>query len=141
MSFTKTQEAQEAFSLIEVVIALAIVTFCITSIFGLFAVGLKANKDSYDDTAVAIAVNQVLADLAGKPLAIGDEPIYQFNQSGKLVTTESETYYLCQIKVSSYESVLPLAADHIRALAIEFKWPHGATQPENRIFHTCVTVP
>ena len=47
-----TREAP-AFSLIEVVIALGVITFAITAITGLLSVALKSSRASTDETLVA----------------------------------------------------------------------------------------
>ncbi len=56
-----SRESSAAFSLIEVVIALGIVTFCLVSIVGLLPVGLKVVKNSHEESAAANALNQMAA--------------------------------------------------------------------------------
>ncbi len=48
-----------AFSLVEVVVALGLVTFCLVSIVGLLPVGLKVVKNSHEESAAANALNQM----------------------------------------------------------------------------------
>ena len=48
-----------AFSLVEVVLALGVVTFCLVSIVGLLPVGLKVVKNSHEESAAANALNQL----------------------------------------------------------------------------------
>ena len=57
-----------AFSLIEVVLALGIVSFALVAILGLLSVGLDSSRESIDDTAVTLlgqdAYNRVCTDIA-----------------------------------------------------------------------------
>jgi type II secretory pathway pseudopilin PulG len=50
---------RSAFSLVEVVIALGLVSFCLLAIVGLLPVGLKAVKNSREESAAANALNQL----------------------------------------------------------------------------------
>jgi len=67
-----------AFSLVEVVLALGIVSFCLVSIIGLLPVGLSAIKNANDESAAGGALSQLsmairnATDVAGSYSAAGD---------------------------------------------------------------------
>lgn len=53
----------QAFSLIEVVLAMAIVAFALLAIIGMLPVGLATMRDSQNDQAIATIANQLRGDL------------------------------------------------------------------------------
>ncbi len=55
------------FSLIEVVMALGLLGFCIVSLLGLFSVGLQSNTASSAETVVASLLTAISSDLAATP--------------------------------------------------------------------------
>ena len=57
----------DSFSLIEVVLALGIVSFAIIAILGLFSAGLKANKESYDQIQEANIASLLIATRRASP--------------------------------------------------------------------------
>lgn len=59
----KSRRQQEAFSLIEVVIALGIAVFCLIPIFALLPIGQKSNQDTLSQTTAAGLVGWVTTDL------------------------------------------------------------------------------
>ena len=54
----KPSSASQGFSLIEVTIALGLVTFVLVALLGLFGVGMKASKQSRDATSLAQVIAQ-----------------------------------------------------------------------------------
>ena len=56
------------FSLVEVVVALGILGFCIVSLLGLFSVGLKSNAASSEETVVASLLTAIASDIAATPV-------------------------------------------------------------------------
>jgi type II secretory pathway pseudopilin PulG len=67
-----------SFSLIEVVLALAIVSFAIIAILGLFSAGLKANKESYDQIQEANIASLLIATRRSAP----DNTLSNFSSFG-----------------------------------------------------------
>ena len=59
----------DSFSLIEVVLALGIVSFAIIAILGLFSAGLKANKESYDQIQEANIASLLISTRRASPTA------------------------------------------------------------------------
>lgn len=73
-----------AFSLVEVTLALGIVSFALISLLGLFSVGMKANLDSSHQSVAPEIVQSVLQRLqpVDQPPAIGGTAAMSFNQEG-----------------------------------------------------------
>lgn len=75
-----------AFSLVEVVLALGIVSFALVAILGLLTVGLDSSRESIDDTAVSLlgqdSYNRVRTDVAKL-----------YNQSSSGSTSFTRSYY------------------------------------------------
>ncbi len=70
----KSFTGKAGFSLTEVAIALAIASFCLTSIVGLIPVGLQANQAASGQTVTNGIVSSVVADLRGAPLPTSGNP-------------------------------------------------------------------
>lgn len=56
-----------AFSLIEVVLALAVIAFAITGIMGLFPVALRSAQESQCETRATLIARQIVSDLKSSP--------------------------------------------------------------------------
>ena len=56
------------FSLIEVVVALGLLTFCVVALLGLFSVGLRSNSASSEETTVASLLTAIASDLSATPV-------------------------------------------------------------------------
>lgn len=68
-----------AFSLIEVVLALGIISFALVGIMGLFPVAMKSAQESQRETRAALIARQVFSDLGtmsgtNRALIIGQDP-------------------------------------------------------------------
>lgn len=58
---------QTAFSLVEVTIALGVVSFCLVAILGLLPIGLSNNKFTIQQTAATSILSSVISDLHAIP--------------------------------------------------------------------------
>jgi type II secretory pathway pseudopilin PulG len=56
-----------AFSLVEVVLALGIVSFAVLLILGLLPIGLQSTRDSLDETEALNVISQIVADREATP--------------------------------------------------------------------------
>jgi len=65
------------FSLIEVVLALGLVGFCVVSLLGLFSVGLQSNTASSSETVVASLLTAIASDLAATPTTAQTSPQFK----------------------------------------------------------------
>ncbi|MEZ0258039.1 MAG: hypothetical protein ACAI37_22360 [Chthoniobacter sp.] len=66
-------KSQQAFSLVEVALALGIAAIALVAIVGLIPVGLNSNQASSEQTAAAGLAAGIVADLQAAPLAIPPE--------------------------------------------------------------------
>jgi uncharacterized protein (TIGR02598 family) len=56
---------RKAFALVEVVLALGVVSFCLVAIMGVMSVGFSGMKNSDDQSAGAMVVEQIASDIRG----------------------------------------------------------------------------
>jgi uncharacterized protein (TIGR02598 family) len=73
----RTQAQMEAFSLVEVTLALGIAAISLLVIFSLLPIGLQTNQRSIEQTAAVDILSAVVADLRATQRGIGASP--QFN--------------------------------------------------------------
>lgn len=140
----------QAFSLVEVAVALAVAAFCLVAILGLLPVGLKSDQTANAETAATGILSAVTADLRatpptsppgqatvsgqfgipipGNPLTESPVPITLFFNSGGRGTTSLEADSLHRLTVK----YLPGNGDAKSAtfLRIRVSWP-AAVAPEN----------
>lgn len=101
---------ENAFTLVEVTLALGVAAFCLLSVFGLLSVGINSNQASVEQTAAASLARAIIADLRATsnsaaaspqyaiPFPSASEAIY-FSEYGTGNKTSSR--YLATIKISS----------------------------------------
>jgi uncharacterized protein (TIGR02598 family) len=65
----KTACHPRAFSLVEVTLALAVISFCLLTLVALLPMGLSSTRDSVNKTNAADIASQIAADLRDTPLA------------------------------------------------------------------------
>ena len=63
-----------AFSLVELVLALGIVAFCLFAVFGLMPVGMQTNRNAASQTAATNIIAAIVADLRTTPAAATTSP-------------------------------------------------------------------
>ncbi|HEY8966507.1 MAG TPA: prepilin-type N-terminal cleavage/methylation domain-containing protein, partial [Candidatus Methylacidiphilales bacterium] len=66
-TFRMRRRSTRAFSLIEVLLALGIISFAMVALIGLFALGLKTNKESADQIEAANIASLLLSTLRAIP--------------------------------------------------------------------------
>jgi len=62
---------RRAFSLVEVTMALGVVSFCLLALCGLLPIGLRTNQASVEQTVANGIFSSVIADLRATPMASG----------------------------------------------------------------------
>ncbi len=68
MKTARERREGDAFSLVEVTLALGLTSFCLVAIFGLLPVGLNNNKNSIQQTAASAIISAVVSDLYATPV-------------------------------------------------------------------------
>jgi prepilin-type N-terminal cleavage/methylation domain-containing protein len=91
---TKTP-ATAGFSLIEVVLALAVAVFCLLPILGLLAIGLRTDQDSIRETTAATLAAGLTDDLRSTPPAATSSTRYNISLPTGTVST-TNTYLLAE---------------------------------------------
>ncbi len=60
----------EAFSLVEVVLALGVTIFCLIVLFGLLSIGLRSNRSTIEQAGATSILSAVVADLYATPQTV-----------------------------------------------------------------------
>lgn len=136
-----------AFSLVEVVLALGVVVFCLFSVFGLLALGVTSTQSSTAQTVGANVLTQIAADLQATPnpspkgTIATNSLIYGIpipvTASGATVTTATTNLYIADDGVATNASnsryrlnVWTMSATTNRqetVVRLLLTWPAGAT--------------
>jgi uncharacterized protein (TIGR02598 family) len=78
----RAARSSDAFSLVEVVVALGVTVFCLLVLFGLLSVGLGSNRNTMEQTRATTILSAVVADLYATPQTLppgGATNSLQFN--------------------------------------------------------------
>jgi uncharacterized protein (TIGR02598 family) len=70
----KTPPPPQGFSLVEVTISVAILSFCLLTLLALLPIGLSSTTESLQATSAAGIASQIAADLHATPLATSTKP-------------------------------------------------------------------
>jgi len=86
--------SRPAFSLIEVVIALGIASFCLITVFALLPMGINTNQNAFEQTAAAGIATAIAADLHGTPVVSSTTSRFQIiiPQAGKSTLPDGSSY-------------------------------------------------
>jgi uncharacterized protein (TIGR02598 family) len=118
-----------AFSLVEVVIALGIAAFALAAVIGLCSVALNTNRESADDTRIALMARAVISDLERQGFekarqSIETTPDLYFDREGRAVPSRKEAAYRCAL--TARPDTATTGADgtvHLVAVSLTFTWP------------------
>lgn len=137
---------KRGFSLIEVVLALAIVSFCLVLLVGLLPIGLKTNQISSEEFRAMNLMTALITDVEATPQTERNSRIYQVNplpssedakekkeivfyidESGKMTKTDTGTLTRFKVlwvytRVPEKESLDPIEA------WIKISWPIASKQ-------------
>lgn len=120
------------FSLIEVVIAIGIVSFAMMAILGLFSVGLQSNRESAEDTTLALMSQQMNAWSRSQPFTnlTASNTVFFFNAGGELTRTANgdpattagiDSHYSCTISPQTNS-----VSTNLIYLQSRYEWPLSA---------------
>jgi len=124
-----------AFSLVEVAMALGIISFALLALMGLVVVGLDAGRTSQDDTTVAALARKVLTELNdthsyNELVAMGTSQRH-WTSDGDATSNPGEFYYQCDITVSPPGSAVHGVSSQASQLLLRFTWPYGQSPTQN----------
>lgn len=132
------------FSLVEVVLAVGIIAFCLVAIVGLFSVGHLASRHATDDTSLAAATSQVISKIRARTnLSLPTN--YYFNLQGRVVPTVEEASYVCAVDYSTVpEAEVTDISTNLARVKIQFTWPASVPQerrPYTNVFYAALSRP
>ena len=140
--------ASRAFSLIEVVLAMGVISFALLAIFGLISVSLKADRESSSDTVLAEMRRQVMGDLrTGTFAALPDLKYYYFDVDGSPCNPASalapaqpaSAIYECKAELATDQHATDAAYDvsaNLKNATLTFTWPVlSGSRPHTEVFY------
>jgi len=139
---------RQGFSLVEVVLALGLVSVCVLAMLGVMSVGLNTLKDSSDQTMHAQIISEVSSSVLQAPFdEIGKlaalSPLY-FDGAGRKCAEAGEAIYQVQLENidgGNYPGVPEGIEDALRTVRITvLTQPPGASSPLSTS-STCLVVP
>jgi type II secretory pathway pseudopilin PulG len=152
-----------AFSLIEVVIALGIASFCLITVFALLPIGINTNQNAFEQTAAAGIASAIAADLRGSPVVSSTTsrfqiaiPVVNANQGTVTINPANQTIFFteagspwtkgAQSSPVGLDAAPSTPAPHYRATITfapeEYKAPTGVPfpAPRNKIFRVWILI-
>lgn len=141
-----------AFSLVEVVLAMGIISFALVAMLGLFSVGLKAGKESGESTLVVSMASQVQGRLRSgvDVITVGQPADYYFTSMGKLLVDSAnkpvsvltaEAHYMCQVEARlPTDTEFSDSGNHLSIFTLTFRWPAVAadTSTSKEVLHVTI---
>lgn len=114
------RSCQQGFSLVEVVLALGLVSFCLVALLGLFSVGIKTSKQAAEETNLAAMSSQIITELRAttSSTTIALNQTYYFDNLGER-TNAAGAYYACLV---TSQPDTALSGNLIRGTLV-FTWP------------------
>ncbi len=117
---------RQAFTLVEVALALFLLSFCLVILLGLFNVGLTSERRSADDTTLAAIVMQAANTLRTQNLSAGYTTNFYFDNSGQLLTNSVGALYHCSVTTANLpasQAPLPSVDNNLLIATLQFTWP------------------
>jgi len=121
----KSRTNFRAFSLIEVVVSLGIISFALISIIGLFSVGLKTNKESSDQIDAANTASLLMATVRAMPTncATNGFALPDLNQATASTNLFYNLYYVVGTNTGT--------GSKLANVYLRLWWPLTAPMPTN----------
>lgn len=132
-------QTTKAFSLVEVAIALGIISFALVSMLGLLSVGLQAEKSAYAETKVADLATLVFAGL--REGSLGGTGTREFDFDGIPVGDPGAgvPYFHTAWEFPADTLGRPEASE-IQWLRVEVSYPADASNPTREVFQSALPV-
>jgi len=133
--------AWRAFTLVEVVLGLAVASFCLLVLMGLFASGMKSSKQLSDETHLASlswsvaselrATNSFLMSANNITTVPAYTNYYDINQQA---TNLAGAYYTCRIAPSASQPS-PLLPSNTQVVQLTFTYPNVTPAPHTNVLY------
>jgi len=145
-------DRHSGFSLVEVVIALGLISIVILPMVGLLSIGFTTNRESTEDANLTLCAETTLSILHADGFSSvstntgyqsnDTTPDFYFDATGRLIvdanglpatTPDSSTYYACS--VTRQTPTLDQATTRLLYLQLKFSWPWlaSAANRQNRV--------
>lgn len=127
------------FGLVEIAIALGIISFALLSLLGLMAVGLNASKTAREDTVVASLARNVLANLKtlnyAQLSALGSTNFYFTYDGAATNSASSSAYYECRARIlMPSQAMLSRSVD----VVLDISKPYRSAQTNGTTFSSSI---
>jgi uncharacterized protein (TIGR02598 family) len=132
------------FSLVEVTLALAIVSFGLLALVGLFTLGLNSSRQSGDDTILASSVAKILAGYrANEKSTAGLDTNIFLDAQGEQLDTEAGALYDCHLSTAYPDVSCPVTglSNHIVIASLKCSWPLNAPSVNRKTASFFATLP
>lgn len=98
----------KGFSLVEVVIALGVISFTLVALLGLMTVSLDSSKSSNENTMVSTMIQTAMSDFRTNSFkeVVDFKSKRFFNSEGMAVEKGPQAYYQCEIATFAHDSVV-----------------------------------
>ncbi len=114
---------RRGFSLVEVILALGVISFCLLAILGIFSEGFRASMRANQDTVLA-AVTSRVASQARALESFTFPATMQFDVRGVPTTNSKEAYYECEVtRTLLPETQLSGISTNLGLVKVRFTWP------------------
>lgn len=127
----------KAFSLVEVTIAMGLVSFVMVALLGLFSVGITTSREAGVETVIAQIVMQAQSQYDGET---GTKTL-MYNYEGELLPTEEENGFF-EVKMESKASTpetIEYTSSNLHLLRFQISSPRDSTV--EKVVHSTVFVP
>lgn len=126
-----------AFSLVEVIVAISIATFALFALISLLPIGMKANRDSLEESQAANVFQAMIADRRASPataasvlyglpalnsLSNVQQASFWIKEDGTKAASENDARYRIDYKLTPSSGFGQPVYLHLRAI-----WPAGST--------------
>ncbi len=126
------------FSLVEIALALGIVSFALLAIVGLLGVGLSSGKSAQVDTMQAAAARAFLSAIRTNSPATFSGATNWLNYDGSTNASATGAYFQCVITTNTPPA--GVAVTDMLGLRMEFQYPLGAAAANRKtnVFHASI---
>jgi uncharacterized protein (TIGR02598 family) len=119
--------SRRGFSLVEVTIAMGIVSFALISLIGLLSVGIFTGKESTEDTRLAAVSKYVMTESQRMPFNNLGNTSYYFDFDGNTLSNSNGAYFRCTVSTRALGNVLTNVSTNLIGVTASFVSPRGKT--------------
>lgn len=129
---------RRGFSLMEILLALGILSFCLVALLAIFSVGFRASMKANEDTVLASIASRIMSE-ARASSSFPFPTNMLFDTRGLPVSASSEATYACEVtRATVPESQLPGISTNLSMVTMKISWPAAIAAQDRKgsqIFH------